>query len=272
MAAPCNWMINTDCCPEWVTFTPLQQTNATNWATQILHALSGRRFGVCDVTVRPCMRCVAQTYRTYGVWQDSGSSAAVGPTWIPYIGVDGQWRNCGCSSSSCCDCEPSCQVWLPGPVASVSQVLVNNVVVPAANYRVDVANDGNFWLVGENGQCWPETQDFDEPASGAVNTFVVMYGRGTVLPEAGQIAAGRLACEYAKMCAGQPCALTPNATTITRDGVTYQILSTDDVIRANQTGVFDVDLWIRAVNPHGLSQRPRVWSPDSDTPRMTVVA
>lgn len=215
------------------------------------------------------MRKVAQTYRTYGVWTDSDFSAGVGPTWIPFIGVDGQWRNCGCSGM--CSCRPACEVWLPGPVNGVSEVRVNNVIVPAENYRVDIDNDGHFWLVGQNGQCWPDCQSFDEPADGTTNTFTVTYGRGRPVPAAGLLAAGALACEYAKLCRGQDCALSPQATQITRDGVTYTILPQDQVVALGMTGIASVDLWLRAVNPFQLKSRPRVWSPDMGTPRMTVV-
>lgn len=274
MAAPCNWEITTGCCDCWDTFDPGLQASATAWATEILWALSGRRFGTCEITVRPCMRLVGQTYRTYGVWTDwgygGGGYNAVGPTWVPFIGVDGAWHNaCGCSGF--CTCEPTCQVWLPGPVAAVAEVRINNVIVPAENYRVDVANDGHFWLVGENGQCWPDCQNFDDPASGVDNTFVVTYGRGTPLPAAGAIAAGVLACEYAKLCRGDDCALSPQASTITRDGVTYTILPQDQIVALGMTGIASVDLWLRSVNPFQLKSRPRVWSPDMGTPRMTVV-
>lgn len=273
MAAPCAWEISTPCCDCWDTFDPGLQANALAWATEILFALSGRQYGVCPVTVRPCQRWVGQTYRTYGVWTDyaygGAGTGAVGPTWIPYIGTDGQWRNCGCSGW--CSCEPKSQVWLPGPVNGVSEVRINNVIVPAENYRVDIANDGNFWLVAENGLVWPECQSFDEPADGTGNTFVVTYGRGREVPAAGKLAAGALACEYAKLCRGDDCALSPQATTITRDGVTYTILPSDQLIAAGLTGVASTDLWIRSVNPYFLKQRPRVWSPDMGTPRMTVV-
>lgn len=269
MGSPCAWTIETPCCACWDTFDPGQQANALAWATEILWALSGRQFGVCPVTVRPCQRWTAQTYRTYGVWTDSDYSAGVGPTWIPFIGVDGNWRNCGCAGW--CACAPTSQVWLPGPVNGVSEVRINNVIVPAENYRVDVANDGNFWLVAENGVIWPECQSFDEPASGTGNTFTVTYGRGREVPTAGKLAAGALACEYAKLCSGQDCAISPQATTITRDGVTYTILPSDQLIAAGLTGVASTDLWIRSVNPYFLKQRPRVWSPDMGTPRMTVV-
>lgn len=271
MPAPCAWEITTGCCTCWETFNPLQQANAIAWATEILYALSGRQFGVCPVTVRPCMREVGQTYRTYGVWTDSRFTGgnAVGPTWIPYIGTDGKWRNCGCQGW--CACAPKSEVWLPGPVNGVAEVRVDNGVVPAEDYRVDIANDGHFWLVAQNGRVWPRCQSFDERADGADNTFVVTYGRGKPLPEGAKIAAGQLACEYAQLCRGDECTLSPQATSITRDGVTYTILPQDQVISLGMTGIAQVDLWLRAVNPNQLKSRPRVWSPDMGTPRMTVV-
>ena len=63
-AAPCAWTLDTTCCPDWGTYTNSQRDRATQWATQILWALSGRRFGTCQVTVRPC----GTNCRFYGGW------------------------------------------------------------------------------------------------------------------------------------------------------------------------------------------------------------
>lgn len=265
--APCDWPIDTTCCPDWDDVDPAIQTQATAWSSFILWALSGRQFAPCPITVRPCGRCVEQTYQTYGVWTD-GYQGAVGPMWLPYIGVDGNWRNCGCTGG--CRCAPTSQVWLPGPVDSIVEVRVDNVVVAPAEYRVDIANDGKFWLVGQQGRIWPECQNFDQPEAGVDNTFVVTYNRGRAVPPGGDAANGRLACEYAKLCAGAVCALSAEATTISRDGVTYSILSPEDIIAKGFTPITAVNQWIWAVNPNGLKSGPRVWSPDSDIPRVTV--
>ena len=268
MGAPCDWAIDTSCCPGWSSYSPTVQAAATTFATEVLWALSGRQFAPCPVTVRPCARCVDQTYRTYGVWLDGYANGAVYPIWTPYIDAGGVWRNCACSGACCC--EPSSAVWLPGPVAGVTEVRVDNVVIDPANYRLEIGSDGLTWLVAQNGLRWPECQSFDSPPTSTDNTFTVTYPRGIPVPASGLLAAGMLACEYAKLCVGQPCALSQAATSISRDGVTFEVLTSSDLIEKGFTPLPTINQWIYSVNPRLLPERPRVWSPDLDEPRIAV--
>jgi hypothetical protein len=268
MAGPCNWTVDVSCCSDfWNTLSVEQKAAAQAFSSKVLWALSGRQFGDCSTTIRPCGQRVGQTYRTYGVWTDGYNDGSYGLQWTPYIDSNGGWRNCGCGSM--CSCAPSSQVNLPGPVTSITEVRVGNVIVPPTDYRVDLAN-GLYWLVGENGRVWPDCQNFDQPATGA-DAFYVTYTRGPALPIDGAVANGALACEYAKLCAGQACALSAAATSITRDGVSFEILTAEDLISKGFTPMPTVNQWIYAVNPHGLTQRPRVFSFDDDEPRYTVV-
>lgn len=274
MGGPCNWPVNVACYPEWDTLEADMQNNAIAWATSVLWGLTGRQFDTCPVTVRPCGRCVDQTYRTYGVWTDGGLNSGglygVGPTWIPYIDIDGAWRNCGCAGMCCC--EPTSQVWLGvGPISAIAEVRVNNVVVPTTDYRVDVAH-GGWWLVGENGRVWPDCQNFDNPASSPDDTFVVSYYAGKPVDATGELMAGLLAKEFVLACTGGDCQLSPKATSVSRDGVTFEIASAETVIGDGFTGHPIVDSWIYAVNPKKKTQRPRIWSPDMDNPRRTLIA
>lgn len=255
--APCLWDVDAGCSAEWATFDPAVQTRATKWATEMLWMLSGRRFGTCPVTVRPCQGCSGQSWQTYGVMYQDG----VGGSWVPFL-MDGQWSNCGCVGTHAC--HPDSEVWLPGPVAAISEVTVDGVVVAADAYRVD---DGN-WLVRHDGGTWPRTQNLSRRA-GAADTFVVTYLRGTPVPEAGKIAAGALAVEFARACAGAgACRLPREAQSIIRQGVELQLVSEDaaDML----TGVTEADQWLRAVNPGKLRQRPMVASLDVTAPRITT--
>jgi hypothetical protein len=233
----------------------------------VLWALTGRQFGDCPITVRPCGQQAGQTYRTYGVWTDGYYDGSIGPNWTPYVDIGGAWRNCGCASA--CSCAPSSQVRLAGPVTAITEVRVNGAVVPAGDYRVDLA-DGMYWLVGQNGRVWPDCQDFNQPANGP-NTFQVTYTRGPALPAEGPQQVGKLACEYAKLCKSMDCRLSSAAVSVTRDGVSYQIVTADDLISKGFTPLAEINVWIRAVNPYGLTQRPRVFSFDDDQPRVTVI-
>lgn len=262
---PCDWPINTGCCSDWDTYPPELQADATSWATEILWALTGRRFGSCPVTVRPCGGgCHFGGYITYPVAAD-GNSGALGGGMIPFIDATGTWRNCVCVGA--CSCRPTCEVWLPGPVAEIVSVTVDGVLIDPSAYRVD---DGQY-LVRQDGECWPECQDFDLSATGmdVDNTFVVEYQRGNVVPIAGQIAAGMLACDFAKSCT-TGCKLPGNLSSLSRQGVEITMADPTDELNAGLTGIPQVDQWIRAVNPNHLMSRSRVYSPDVNYPRVTA--
>ena len=260
---PCAWPVpDTDCCSEWATFTQAVKDDATAWASYILWALTGRRFGLCAVTVRPCWRrCDPRSYQTYGVWMESpygGSSMG----WWPFVSIEGEWRNCGNCCGACC-CGAQCEVWLPGPVATIDSVVVNGVVVNPNAYRVDNADV----LVRQDGGCWPECQNYDVPPESADNTFVVIYKRGDPFPTAGSIAVGKLACEFAKGCTGGECAIPERVRSISRQGMQFELVSPMDEFDEGLTGLTDVDRFIRAANPYKLSSRPTVDSPDLMLPR-----
>lgn len=253
--APCGWTVDVSCCSDWSSFTNTVRDRATAWATQILWALSGRQFGTCAVTVRPC----GGNCRFYGGWVTYPVTAdGVGTVWTPFV-RDGVWFNCACSGV--CTCRASCSVWLPGPVSQVDEVIVDGVIIDPSLYRVD----NRELLVGVNGQCWPECQNLDlnSPAAG---TFEVTYQRGTPLPMAGQIAAGIMACEFAKACAGGNCALPEQISTLVRQGVEVTMVNPTDVLNKGLTGIAEVDLWLRSVNPNQRAKRARVFSPDMHYP------
>lgn len=262
---PCEWPVNVDCCPEWDTTDPTLQADATAWATSILWALTGRRFGTCEITVRPCGGgCRDGGWMTWPVYLD-GNSGAAGGGMIPFVDQSGTWRNCACIGA--CACKARCEVWLPGPVASVTSVVVDGVAVDPSAYRVD----NNSILVRQDGDCWPECQDFNlsGTAPDDENTFLVTYERGTAVPLAGQIAAGILACDFVRSCT-TGCKLPGNLASLTRQGVEVQIADPTDELNAGLTGVPQVDQWIRSVNPARLQYRSRVYSPDVSYPRTTL--
>ena len=255
--APCGWTIDTTCVPDWATYTNTQRDRAMAWATQILWALTGRRFGTCEVTVRPC----GSTCNFYGGWMSYPVIGdGVGTVFAPFI-RDGSWFNCGCAGA--CSCDARCSVYLPGPVSSITEVIVDGIVIPETSYRVD----NRSRLVRIDGECWPECQNMnlESPEEG---TFQVTYGRGTPLPLSGQIAAGLLAGEFIKACAGGDCRLPSNLSSLARQGIEVTMIDPTDVLDAGLTGVPNVDLWIRSVNPGKLIARPKVFSLDVNYPAM----
>lgn len=263
---PCTWPLDLSCVPDWGTYSPAVQSAATSWATYILWALSGRQYGPCSVTIRPCgPKCNFPS----GYWtfpnNAGGTTGGNSPWMVPWID-NGIWRNCGCTGG--CSCRATCEIALPGPVATIDEVTVDGVTLAASAYRLDVVK-GIFVLVRTDGECWPECQDMDagvdEPGS-----FTVTYQLGVYVPRAGQLAAGQLAGEFAKACAGQDCALPQQLASMSRNGVEVTVVDPSLLLEAGLTGLANVDLWLRAVNPAKRAQRTRVVSGDVRGPRYAL--
>jgi len=254
--SPCVWTIDTGCCSIWADLDPADQARATSFATDVLWGLTGRQFGVCPVTVRPCFN---NRFNGLGVWWYDG-------TFWPYI-FNGQWFNAGCGCFGQCRCEPLpyTQAWLPGPVAGVSEVRVDGIVIDPAAYRVD---DGQ-WLVRQDGEKWPICQDYNL-AAGLTGTWSVTYFRGAPVPTSLLAGAGTLACEYAKACLGQECRLPGRVASIIRQGVSITMVDVDTLMKTGFTGLIEVDQLIRVYNPAALTHRLRLYSPDVMVDRVTT--
>jgi hypothetical protein len=257
MAAPCSWNIadSIGCCSDfWAELTAQEQAAATQAATFVLWAATGRQYGVCEQTVRPCGRWPCDDGIAGYTWSNG--------VFVPYV-LDGQWFNCACGAF--CTCGARCRVYLPGPVASVTSVVVDASVVAASAYRVDDAR----WLIRTDGGCWPDSQDFDVDSGD--DTFLVTYGRGTVVPPYLLAAAGTYACEWARMCRGEACAIPTRVVTLTRQGTTFDGVDIDQLLARGLTGVASVDQVIVMANPHRLTGRLRILSPEVTGPFQTTI-
>lgn len=251
---PCGWLIpDPICCPDWAGFSAQIKADAQDYAAVILWAATGRIFGRCQVTVRPCgmKRCSDGLGEFWGYdWS--------GGTWVPYV-FNGQWFNCACPGICCCD--PKCQVRLVGPVDSVLEVKVGSTVIDPSAYRVD----DNHWLVRTDGNCWPVCADLDTDTG--PNVFTVTYMRGDPVPPALLRAASTLACEWGKACVGGDCRLSNRVTSMVRSGVTIDMVDPTDMLENGLTGLWEVDTVIRAFNPMRLTHRMRLYAPELNIPR-----
>lgn len=243
----------------------MEQAEVDRWtavASQILWALSGRRWGPCPVTVRPCRKsCMESGPLNIINWGTAGP-------WIPYIGVDGQWRNasvCGCKSD--CSCGELCEVYLPGPVHDIVSVNIDGEDLPAGSYRVDAPG----MLVRTDGECWPDCQDMGAEA-GAEGTFTVTYRWGLPLDDAATAAVSELVCHFLKGCVpgGCGCKINRNLTRVTRQGMDMEMPDPTLIYAEGRTGLPLVDLWLATVNPYRLTSPSRVYSPDFRRPRVTT--
>lgn len=71
-----------------------------------------------------------------------------------------------------------------------------------------------------------------------------------------------LVSEFWNACRGGKCRLPKRVQSISRQGVSMQMVDPVALFENMQTGISEVDLWITAVNPHRLSAPSAVSSPD----------
>lgn len=262
---PCSgWDVQISaCCPDVTGASLATQLAGLEYGAFTVWAATGRRFGLCPRTIRPCGRTCTNTQGMYGYYWNEG-------TWLPYI-FNGAWRNCWCwcnGALGCCSCEPECQILLPGPVHSITSVVQDGVTVSPDTYRVD----NGRWLVRTHNlstsDCWLQCQDYN--LNSGPNTLIVNYMQGIAVPNILRNAAGELACEWIKSCLGLPCRLPQRVTSIARQGVSISMVNTDDLLKMGLTGVHTVDQIIRNFNPYGLVSRMGIASPDDPVNRTTT--
>ena len=104
----------------------------------------------------------------------------------------------------------------------------------------------------------------------------VSYTYGSTVPPLGKMAARRVAIEFVKLWEGDDdCALPDRVTSISRQGVSYTVLDTQDFIQEMRLGIYEIDLFLKTVNPNKAQKRAKVFSPDMPmarryTPKGTV--
>lgn len=243
----CSWPVDRSCLPVAETdIDAQQQTDAEDLAVSVLWALSGRQFGVCPVIARPCRQPCGGTldYASlpYGV--------PYGAPWFPVW--DGtNWRNISCG------CGPKCSWIAPNvvhlvssgqPVQSVVEVVLAGEVLDDASYTLE----GD--LLYRIGADWP-TQDLTQPLD-RPGTWSVTYTRGNPPPSGTAKLVGLLAKEFLAACSGGKCRLPRRVKSVTRQGVSYDMVDPTDIYKDGKTGISEIDLWLAAVNPSHIMAAP----------------
>lgn len=260
---PCAvWPISLDCCltpsgsiPDVCSLLegqPVPQPiidQAKLAASQLLWALTGRQFGCCEVTIRPCRKKCDDICCSIGDW---------GFPWVPKMLPSGDWTNVSCDCRGGCSCTKLSEINLPAPVCSVSQVAIDGVVIDPATYRVD----GFKKLVRLGSDVWPDCNDLTKPDT-EIGTWSVTLIYGKPVPPLVILGANEMACEIIKNCSGAACKLPQRLSSITRQGISVSFLDDMAFLDKGLTGMYFVDLAARTYNPRRLQRRPLVASPDS---------
>lgn len=260
-----------DLCEPWTpTFTCELPTDsqsvsgtALEVASEVLYAMSGRQFGLCSITIRPC-----RTDCWGGIWpfrSNYWAEFTVGDRW-PYPAlIGGLWYNLACGScGDNCSCSIVHEITLPGQIYDVTQVKVDGVILtPDTDYRVD---NGRL-LVRLDGEAWPMCNDLNK-ADTEDDTWSVTFRTGRPVPSLGQAAVGVLTEQFTKLLlCDDTCELPFNVTQLSRQGVDITFLDPQEIFQNRRTGLYLPDLFINTYNPHGRTQRARVYNIDAPFPR-----
>lgn len=216
-----------------------QRNAAEDLAVAVLHALSGRQFEVCEVTARPCPPAGWPRSPWVSIWDD----------------VTG-WFSTGCGCAGGCARSGPSAVHLPGPVNPPTDEEPIVVTIAGEELAADEFTLEGDVLYRRNGKYWPR-QNLARPL-GEPGTWSVTYRRGTPPPAGVDQLAGLLAKELLLACDDpDSCRLPRTVVSTTRRGVSHSF-DPSKLYAAGKTGLAEVDLWLSAVNPHGLASPPVV--------------
>lgn len=243
---------------------------AATAASEFLYEESGRIFsGECGaVTIRPVERPIDADSRSWGSrlsplgWFASWGLAASYGTLNP--GVMSHYGST----------EPP-ELTLPYPVREILEVTIDGIVIPPAEYElrdfqtlVRMRPEPASTPTARYG--WPTSQRQDLTL-GNVGTFGVTFMFGNDPPQNGRIAARKLAEYLVVPQLGDATKYPRRVTSITRQGVSTGVTDIINVMqKTGSTGIYEVDLFLRSVNPNKLQRQGAVWSPDIGRNRRTA--
>lgn len=111
----------------------------------------------------------------------------------------------------------------------------------------------NSYLVRHNALPW---------VLDPVNELSVTYTHGTPPPMAGKRAAIRLANELILSDKGSgACVLPERISSVNRQGVSYTVMDPHEFLANGKVGIYEIDLFLAAVNPNKAKKRPKVFLP-----------
>lgn len=216
---------------------------AAQVASYLLWAMSGRKF-TGEVTVTERYVCAKRAYRMGPSSKNYYATLISGEVYNIPITDFQEYAELVSDGLS-----PESRIKLRGrPVTKVHTVRTRDgrILDPSTYYLVDHST-----IQASAGVPWTPCN------------IEVTYTYGQTVPVAGKMAARTLAMEFAKLWAGdEDCALPQRVTSISRQGVSYTLLDSQDFIDDVRTGLYAVDLFLKTVNPDKARARSRVFSPD----------
>ena len=232
--------------------------DACKTASYLLWGMSGRKFtGITTVTERyvssfdPYLRTTGSTLSYAPVLIDGTVSNIQSGGLLNRFGYNQDFQGDGTSSAS--------RLRLRGrKVVKIHTVrdLNGEIIDPSKYYLAEHST-----LIGVPGSGWFSSR------------VEVTYTYGSPPPTAGRAAARVLASELVKLYEGDDtCALPQRVTSVSRQGVSYTLLDSQDFIDELRTGIYAIDLFLKTANPDKARARSRVFSPDMPRARRVTGA
>lgn len=249
-------LICDECCSlDLDALDPALVENAANFAANFLYIATGRRFGGCPRTFRPCRKKCAPQMNCCGGY---AGTSMVRPFKLPW---STDWVNISCGvCRRGCECSEVSEVRIP----DVGEVL--NVRIDGVDYDPCgmVAVYDNTRIVRVDGGRWPVCQELgsvDGPG-----TWSITVTQGACVPAGAAWMTGSLMCEVLKGCLRKDdCELPRRLQTLTRQGVTMGFNDTFENLGILRTGIWEIDAWIEQNRYVGAVQAT-VLSPELPIP------
>lgn len=233
----------------WISVSELAQPSdpdaqsVVDAASQILFVLSGQKYGGLFETTEQYY--VESTGAPVGCYWDSGEKAY----WNPFIGV---WAYTHDPVGRKNRLVPGDAIRLRNPnVVSITSISVGGSAVDPSEYELVNASI----VRRTNLASWS-----------IVSNPVITYVSGVEPPALGKLACRKLADELMLAIQGAECNLPTNVTSISRQGMSLQIIDPQAFLDKGRLGIYEVDLFLTVANPGKAKKRPRVFSPDMRHP------
>lgn len=200
--------------------------SAVQYASFVLYSLSGEKYTGIQTTT--------EVYTSQGVSSNASSPFLISGNMYNLPRLSEGQRNLRLRQT---------------PVRSVNSITHLGRELDPSEYSLR----NNSYLVRQNALPW-----ILDP----VHELSVTYTHGTPPPSAGKRAAIRLANELILSDKGSgACALPERIQSVARQGVSYTIMDPQEFIANGKVGIYEIDLFLAAVNPNKAKKRPKVFLP-----------
>jgi hypothetical protein len=200
--------------------------SAVQFASFVLYKLSGEKYTGIQTTT--------EVYTSESTWSTATNAALIGGAMYNLPRFAEGHRNLRLRNT---------------PVRSVISVTHLGRVLDPSEFSLR----NNSYLVRQNALPW---------VLDPVHELSITYSYGTPPPAAGKRAAIRLANELILSDKGSgACALPERIQSVNRQGVSYTIMDPQEFISNGKVGIYEIDLFLAAVNPNKAKKRPKVFLP-----------